>query len=125
MFNTPVSAGHRAFLWEAGTGSSIHTVDYGRMMTVLDALAVRLLTPFLRCFTPEMINVPDDDGTTALHGAAKQGAPEVVRLLLKHGARADVPDRLGYTAVHMALLEDTPELARMMLKEQRGPVQHY
>ena len=36
------------------------------------------------------VNAADDQGTTALHGAASRGANDVIRLLVKKGARLDV-----------------------------------
>lgn len=38
-------------------------------------------------------NAVDGDGRTALHGAGHKGRPDVVRLLVEHGARLDALDK--------------------------------
>jgi ankyrin repeat protein len=45
----------------------------------------------------------DRQGRTALHGAAFWGYDEIVRLLVKHGARLDVKDARGLTPLDHAL----------------------
>lgn len=48
------------------------------------------------------INAVDEDGYTALHGAASRGDNEVVRWLVDHGARVDVINKDGNSAADMA-----------------------
>ena len=48
------------------------------------------------------VNAVDDNGNTALHGAALTGANSVVRLLVEKGARLDVKNRQGYLPVTIA-----------------------
>jgi ankyrin repeat protein len=67
------------------------------------------------------VNAVDDNGNTALHGAAFTGANSVVKLLVEKGARLDVKDKLGYLPVTIAegihiaaLLKYRPETAALM-----------
>jgi len=67
------------------------------------------------------VNAIDDNGNTALHGAAFTGANSVVKLLVERGARLDVKDKLGYLPVTIAegihiaaLLKYRPETAVLM-----------
>jgi ankyrin repeat protein len=67
------------------------------------------------------VNAIDDNGNTALHGAAFTGANSVVRLLVEKGARLDVKNKLGYLPVTIAegihiaaLLKYRPETAVLM-----------
>jgi len=67
------------------------------------------------------VNATDDNGNTALHGAAFTGANSVVKLLVERGARLDVKDKLGYLPVTIAegihiaaLLKYRPETAVLM-----------
>jgi len=48
------------------------------------------------------INAADGRGQTALHGAALQGYDDVVRFLLKNGAKIDVKDNRGFTPIDAA-----------------------
>ena len=48
------------------------------------------------------INAANDEGWTALHGAAYNGADTVVRLLAEKGATLDVKDALGRTPLSIA-----------------------
>ena len=43
------------------------------------------------------VNAVDANGDTALHGAALRGAPEIIQLLVGHGAKIDVVNRIGWT----------------------------
>jgi ankyrin repeat protein len=67
------------------------------------------------------VNAIDENGNTALHGAAFTGANSVVRLLVEKGARLDVKNKLGYLPVTIAegihiaaLLKYRPETALLM-----------
>jgi ankyrin repeat protein len=48
------------------------------------------------------VNLPEADGTTALHWAARSGDDELVALLLQQGAKADVTNRYGLTPLLLA-----------------------
>ena len=48
------------------------------------------------------INAVDEDGFTALHGAASRGDNEIVQWLVDHGARVDIVNKDGNSAADMA-----------------------
>jgi ankyrin repeat protein len=52
-------------------------------------------------------NVQDDEGRTALHGAAHKGVPEVIQLLADAGAKLDVHDKGSRDSINGALLGQT------------------
>ena len=52
-------------------------------------------------------NVQDDEGRTALHGAAHKGLPEVIQLLADDGAKLDVHDKGSRDSINGALLGQT------------------
>jgi len=52
-------------------------------------------------------NVKDDEGRTSLHGAAHKGRPEVIQLLVDHGANLDAHDGGSRDSVNGALLGKT------------------
>jgi ankyrin repeat protein len=52
-------------------------------------------------------NVQDDEGRTALHGAAHKGRPEVIQLLADHGAKLDVHDKGSRDSINGAMLGHT------------------
>jgi ankyrin repeat protein len=52
-------------------------------------------------------NVADDEGRTSLHGAAHKGRPEVIQLLVDHGAKLDVHDSGSRDSINGAMLGKT------------------
>lgn len=60
------------------------------------------------------VNCTDYDGRSALHLAAAEGKPEVVRALLARGASAEVQDRWGGTALDDALRYRRNAVAAML-----------
>ncbi len=44
-----------------------------------------------------------DDGSTAFHDACALGNPDIVQLLLKHGANVDKKDSTGQSAPHIKI----------------------
>jgi len=54
-------------------------------------------------------NVKDDEGRTALHGAAHKGRTDVIQLLVDHGAKLDAHDGGSRDSVNGALLGKTWE----------------
>ena len=48
------------------------------------------------------VNAIDDNGETALHGAAYRGHNSVVQYLADHGAKLDVANRIGWTPLTIA-----------------------
>jgi ankyrin repeat protein len=49
------------------------------------------------------INAADDQGNTALHGAASRGADQVIAFLAAHGADVNAKDKKGRTALDVAM----------------------
>jgi ankyrin repeat protein len=76
------------------------------------------------------VNAADDNGETALHGAAWRGANDIVKLLVEKGARLDVKDKKGWTPIGNAhlvytpgmIIQSWPETEALMrtMMEQRG-----
>jgi ankyrin repeat protein len=52
------------------------------------------------------VNIPDQDGRTALNWAVTMHHTKTVELLLQHGADVNIVDNLGMTALHWAILRD-------------------
>lgn len=52
------------------------------------------------------VNIPDEDGRTALNWAVTMHHTKTVELLLQHGADVNIVDNLGMTALHWAVLRD-------------------
>jgi uncharacterized protein len=51
------------------------------------------------------VNAVDDNGETAMHGAAYKGAPQVVQLLAESGAKIEIwnqPNKFGWTPLRIA-----------------------
>ena len=49
------------------------------------------------------VNAADNQGDTALHGAAQKGWDQVVQFLVDHGAKLDVKDKRGRTPLDAAM----------------------
>jgi uncharacterized protein len=49
------------------------------------------------------VNGADNQGQTALHGAAQKGWDQVVQFLVDHGAKLDVKDKRGHTPLDAAM----------------------
>ena len=71
--------------------------DFTEEEKILALEAVRLLVEW-----GADVNAANDDGLTALHGAALNGANEIVRYLVEHGATMDVWDRYQQTPLSIA-----------------------
>ncbi|XP_023175078.2 uncharacterized protein LOC111602310 [Drosophila hydei] len=78
-----------------------------------EELALRILERFLASDQMD-VNVRCDGNMTALHIAAIYGRTELVRLLLKHGARPDIADDEHKLAVHYAIEECHFEVLQLM-----------
>ena len=70
------------------------------------------------------VNGTDDNGNTALHGAAQRGSTAVIDFLIENGGRLDVANKQGRTPLDEALAYFPPrEQAAARLREvmtQRG-----
>lgn len=60
------------------------------------------------------VDMPDYDRRRALHVAASEGQVDAVRLLLRHGARADVRDRWDHTPLDEARRVGNAEIVAML-----------
>ena len=79
---------------EAGAAGDVPLVE---AVKASDTAAVRALLE-----QQVDVNMPEVDGTTALHWAAYQGDLEAARLLLRAGANADAPNRYAVTPLALA-----------------------
>src|SRR5262245_23604174 len=61
------------------------------------------------------VNVPEADGTTALHWAVKRGDLESVDLLLKAGAKVGASTRYGATPLYLAARRGDPAIIERLL----------
>ena len=64
----------------------------------------------------------DDFNQTALHVAAKRPRGEIIRLILKSGAKIDAQDITGRTALHYACLYNNLENVEILLYEYASPL---
>jgi ankyrin repeat protein len=67
------------------------------------------------------VNVPEADGTTALHWAVKRGDADSVDLLLKAGAKVDPTTRYGVTPLYMAARRGDAGLIDRLVKAGANP----
>ena len=82
----------------AGVGTN-ESDSTGRQKTQQDAIAA------LQLFLDRGLdlNAPDNNGRTALHGAALQGYNDVIKFLAAKGAAFDAKDNKGFTPLDVAL----------------------
>ena len=66
-------------------------------------------------------NRADDLGNTALHYASDSTSPEMISLLLGHGARLDIPNRQGLTPLMLAAKAGRADLAEVLLEAGADP----
>ena len=64
----------------------------------------------------------DDFNQTALHVAAKRPRGEIIKLILKAGAKIDAQDIAGRTALHYACLYNNLENVEILLYEYASPL---
>jgi ankyrin repeat protein len=62
------------------------------------------------------VDVRDQDGATALHGATLRRNLKMVKLLLHYGADVNAGNNAGYTALMVACKEGFPDVVRLLLK---------
>jgi ankyrin repeat protein len=69
----------------------------------------------------------DDFNQTALHVASKRKRGEIIKIILKYGAKIDVKDCVGRTALHYACLYNNLENVEILLFELASPLikDHY
>jgi ankyrin repeat protein len=69
-------------------------------------------------------NVPQGDGLTPLHAAARRGNPEVIRLLVWSGADAQARTPQGETALDLAVRHGRTAAAALLRREATLPRAH-
>jgi ankyrin repeat protein len=67
------------------------------------------------------VNLPEADGTTALHWAVKRGDLEAVDLLLKAGARVDATTRYGVAPLYLAARRGDPVIIERLINGGANP----
>lgn len=72
---------------------------------------------------PNLINHRDDDGQSALHLAADQGATDALLFLLEAGANVSAADDDGITVLHAAVIGENVEACRLLLSHGANPDQ--
>jgi ankyrin repeat protein len=104
------------------SGADVNPPDiYGWTPLMRAVQAERLAVVRVLLANPRVdVNAVDENGQSALHHAAEQGAPEIAKLLLDHGARRDVRDRAGRTAHDIAVAAKHPKVAAL-LEAPRAP----
>ena len=65
------------------------------------------------------MDLPDNEGVTALHWAAYTGNADAVRSLLRHGASTSITDKNGRSALHMATQSETPRVLELLLQQTK------
>jgi uncharacterized protein len=88
-------AGRTALMVAAGIDMWYVNEDSGTNEDALEALKVALAAG-------ADVNAVNNDGETALHGAAFRGSNEMVQLLVDAGAKLDVVSKLGFTPLMVA-----------------------
>jgi ankyrin repeat protein len=68
------------------------------------------------------VNSQTLSGSTALHGATRQGNPEMVQLLLRHGADVHICNKHGDTPLYYACRHEKHDVARLLLEAGADPV---
>jgi ankyrin len=62
------------------------------------------------------VNIPEVDGTTALHWAARQGELDLAERLLRAGASVTAANRYGITALYLACVDGRADVVELLLK---------
>jgi uncharacterized protein len=94
----PTKSGIAPVMAAAGLGTKEEDTT-GRKKTEADAIASIKL-----CLDAGAdVNAADNQGQTALHGAAQKGWDQVVQFLVDHGAKLDIKDKRGHTPLDAAM----------------------
>ena len=88
----------------------------------LEALELPVAVPASQARAFSDPNSQDDDGTTSLMRAAKEGQNEVLTAILSQpGVKVDMTNSSGQTALMMAAISGRTEAARILLKAKADP----
>ena len=85
-----------------GDYSNLEDRGFSILHRIILGLDKRDLFHYLHVHSHEEINCNDSQGNTALHWAAQRRRPDIVKLLLEHGADPNRRDKLGNSALHDA-----------------------
>ncbi|XP_076897406.1 potassium channel KAT3-like [Bidens hawaiensis] len=70
------------------------------------------------------VDLPAEEGQTALHVAVKQGHLEMVKLLLEGGANANKPDAKGCTPISLAKQQGNKIIYNLLLSHENKKTEH-
>ena len=93
----------------------------GGQATLLDAVKAGNHDAIRALARPAGVNVPEADGTTALHWAVRADDLDVVRLLLGAGANAKAANRYGVTPLSLAAENGNAVIVEALLKAGADP----
>ena len=112
----PMIDGTTPLMAAAGIPAQLPTFDRRNRLALVripdEPLAVAAVTLALE--RGGVANAANAAGQTALHGAAMQNYPLVIRLLVERGARLDVKNRRGQTPLDVANGEETLSVLRAL-----------
>ncbi|KAF4726200.1 hypothetical protein FOZ63_003584, partial [Perkinsus olseni] len=93
----------------------LQAVESGKLKTVTS-----LLHPKKDSAQAANANATNEDGWSALHMAAGQGAVKIVKCLLQYGADPNIANMVGMRPLHVACRDDQLEVAKCLV--DRGAV---
>jgi len=95
--------------------------DVAAVKALLKAGADAEGTGFAEALVGQKVDPTERDTSTLLIIAAGHSRPEIVRLLLQHGAKVNARDGDGMTALHWAVLWGEPRSLQVLLGNRANP----